>query len=450
MASARLILSAALSLTISASVLPSVTFAQEAPAQGLETAKQQWFGLVNAGAVYVRSAASEDAYPVMKLEKGAQVKVVGMKFKWLKILPPEGTFAYVPQAYVQRRGDGKVGRATREIIAKVGSSLTQQKTNPMAKVEQGQDVQIVGEEDEYYKIQPPEGSYLYINQQYVDPYKPIGTPDAGEPKPTAPNTIAKNTPKPDGSPEGQAKTGIVDGLASEKGTAPTTQPGGDVAAAPATQPADPVTVASDTFDKLESDFKGANEKSITEQPIDQLLTGYQDLLKQDALPTSMRRIAESRVATLKLRGEAKADYLTAKAEQQKSMERRQALQAEKQEIEQRIKENQITVYAAVGTLRPSSLQRGNTMMYRLTDPATGRTVAYIRTNDSKYAGMLGQFIGVKGTINTDTALNMKFIDQPSEAKQIDSAKVNKTITAQIIPPSLVGNVRSASTNDAGE
>ena len=57
------------------------------------------------------------------------------------------------------------------------------------------------------------------------------------------------------------------------------------------------------------------------------------------------------------------------------------------------------------------------MMYRLTDPSTGRTVAYIRTNDSKYAGMLGQFIGVKGTINTDTALNMKFIDQPSEASR---------------------------------
>ena len=448
MASTRLILSAALSLSISASILPSVTFAQEAPAQGLETAKQQWFGLVNAGAVYVRSAASEDAYPVMKLEKGAQVKVVGMKFKWLKILPPEGTFAYVPQAYIQRRGDGKVGRATREIIAKVGSSLTQQKTNPMAKVEQGQDVTIVGEEDEYYKIQPPEGSYLYINQQYVDPFKPIGTPGATDQKTTPPSTIAKNTPKQD-TPESEAKTNIVNGLAGEKTSSPTTQPGG-IAEAPATQPADPVTVASDTFDKLEADFKGANEKSITDQPIDQLLTGYQDLLKQDALPTSMRRIAESRVATLKLRGEAKADYLAARAEQQKSMERRQALQAEKQEIEQRIKENQITVYAAVGTLRPSSLQRGNTMMYRLTDPATGRTVAYIRTNDSKYAGMLGQFIGVKGTINTDTALNMKFIDQPSEAKQIDSAKVNKTITAQIIPPSLVGNVRSASTNDAGE
>ena len=448
MASARLILSAALSLTISASVLPSITFAQEAPAQGLETAKQQWLGLVNAGAVYVRSAASEDAYPVMKLEKGAQVKVVGMKFKWLKILPPEGTFAYVPQAYIQRRNDGKVGRATREIIAKVGSSLTQQKTNPMAKIEQEQDVQILGEEDEYYKIQPPEGSYLYINQQFVDPYKPVGAPETVEPK--SGNTIAgNNTSKPENTAENQAKTNIVDGLGA-KTSGPTTQPGSEVAVTPATQPADPVTVASDTFDKLETDFKAANEKSITDQPIEQLTTGYQDLLKQDALPTSMRRIAESRLATLKLRGDAKADYLAAKAEQQKSMERRQALQAEKQEIEQRIKENQITVYAAVGTLRPSSLQRGNTMMYRLTDPATGRTVAYIRTNDSKYAGMLGQFIGVKGTINTDTALNMKIIDQPGEAKQIDSAKVNKTITAQIIPPSLVGNVRSASTNDAEE
>ena len=354
MASTRLILSAALSLTISASVLPSVSLRQEAPAQGLETAKQQWFGLVNAGAVYVQrrqrrrlsgDETGKGRTGESRRDEVQMAKDFRLKARLHMCLKPMSSAAATERLAGER-----------EIIAKVGSSLTQQKTNPMAKVEQGQDVQIVGEEDEYYKIQPPEGSYLYINQQYVDPYKPIGTPDSSEPKPANDNSIARDTPRHDDSPEGQAKTGCSTGWPATRLPAQ----GRSLAASlkPATQPADPVTVASDTFDKLEGDFKAANEKSITEQPIDQLLSSYQDLLKQDALPTSMRRIAESRVATLKLRGSAKSDYLAAKAEQQKSMERRQALQAEKQEIEQRIKENQITVYAAVGTLVPAACSAG--------------------------------------------------------------------------------------------
>src|SRR5436305_8500066 len=173
MAARRLVLAAAISFSICTTIIPPLVCAQDALPQDVENAKQPWLGVVNASAVYVRSAAREDAYPVMKLDKGTQLKVVGLKFKWLKILPPDGSFAYVPKAYVERRGTGNVGRATREIIAKVGSSLNPMKINPMAKVDQGQDVQILGEQDEYYRIAPPEGSYLYINQQFVDPFKPL-------------------------------------------------------------------------------------------------------------------------------------------------------------------------------------------------------------------------------------------------------------------------------------
>jgi hypothetical protein len=74
-------------------------------------------------------------------------------------------------------------------------------------------------------------------------------------------------------------------------------------------------------------------------------------------------------------------------------------------------------------------------------------VAYIRTNDPKYATFLGQFIGVKGTINVDQALNMKTIDQPTEAAVVDQSKLNKSVMAQIVPPSMMQGVRSASTGD---
>jgi SH3-like domain-containing protein len=452
MAARRFFLSTTLSLAACATLLSPIVFGQDAATQD-EMAKQPFLGQINANAVYIRSAAREDAYPVTKLEKGTQVTVVGIKFKWLKIVPPEGSFAYVPKAWIDRRGNGNVGRASRELIAKVGSDLMDVKTAPMAKIEQGQDVQILGEKDEYYRIKPPEGSYLYIAQQYVDPVKPVAQADV-KPQPT-PDSARPASPGDKTASQGAAKE-IIDALANKNNShanPPSTQPTTDdntaVAdtAGPATQPADAVATASNTFDQLEGDFKSANEKPITEQPIAQLMSGYEDLLKQDSLPASMRRVAEIRVATLKLRNDAKTEFLVTKASQEKAMERRKALEAERDEIQERIKQNEITVYAAVGTLRTSSIQRGSQTLYRLTDPSTGRTVAYIRTNDSKYATLLGQFIGVKGTINVDAALNMKTIDQPTEAAAVDQSKLNKSVMAQIVPPSMMQGVRSASTGN---
>lgn len=452
MAARRFLLSAAFSLAISAPLLCPPVMAQDTAQD--ETAKQPFLGQVNGNAVLVRSAAREDAYPVTKLDKGAQVTVVGIKFRFLKIVPPEGSFAYVAKAYVARRGNGNVGRAERELIARVGSDLTEVKTAPMGKVEQGQDVQIIGEKDEYYKIKPPEGSFLYIAQQFVDPVKPVAQADvkAGQ-QPTA---VAKTTTPTPPSSKGAAQS-IVDNLTggavrNSSLTPPSTQPTGDrdavaESSGPATQPVDAVTVATGAFDQLETEFKAANEKPINDQPITQLMSGYSDLLKQDALPSSMRRIVESRVATLKLRSEAKEEYLATRASQEKAMERRKALEAEREEIQERIKQNEIVVYAAVGTLRTSSIQRGNQTLYRLTDPTTGRTVAYLRTSDPKYATLLGQFIGVKGSVSVDPALNMKMIEQPAEAAAVEQSKINKSITAQIIPPSLVPGVRSASTGE---
>jgi uncharacterized protein YgiM (DUF1202 family) len=379
MAARRLFLSTTLSLAACATVLSPIAFGEDAAATQDEMAKQPWLGQINGNAVFVRSAAREDAYPVTKLDKGTQVTIVGMKFKWLKIVPPEGSFAYVPKAWVDRRGNGNVGRASRELIAKVGSNLMEVKTAPMAKIDQGQDVQILGEKDEYYKIKPPEGSYLYIAQQFVDPVKPVAQADGkAQPDGKAQQTeTAHNDQSSPGDRTGArgAAQGIVEALTSKnnsgnpgdsKITPPSTQPsdGSTVADAngAATQPTDAVATASDTFDQLENDFKAANEKPITDQPIAQLLSGYDDLLKQDSLPASMRRVAEIRVATLKLRDEAKTEFLATKADQQKAIERRKALEAERDEIQERIKQNEITVYAAVGTLRTSSIQRGTQTM----------------------------------------------------------------------------------------
>ncbi len=439
MAARRLLLSAfSLSfLGIVASVAPHVVWADDvAPDSGspsdVENAKRSFVGQINASSVLVRSGPREDAYQTTKLDKGTEVTVIGIKFDWLKIVPPPGSFAYVPKVYIERHGDGTVGRATREITARVGSDLTPVKIAAMAKVEEGDEVQIIGEADEYFKIKPPAGSALWVNKQFVDPVRPVADP-------TAPQLAAQPNATPAAAP------------AADGSVAPATQPSGLQAAAPAaptTQPApDEVAKASDQFDKLESEYSAATDKPITEQPVAELQSGYEAVLKVDALPDSMRRIAEVRVATLKMRNEAKQEYLAFKQTQDKSAERRKRAGAEQEEIEARVKQNSVTLYAAVGTLRTSSIQHAGATLYRITDPETGRTVAYIRSIDAAPAAFLGQFVGVKGTITTDDALNLKMIDNPTAVEPVDQSKVNGSVAAQILPPSLFPRSSEASTGN---
>lgn len=418
----RSLLSVAFSFSLLFRLSPAL-LAQDAP--DVDTGKHQFVGEINASDVFVRSGPREDAYPTRKLDKGAKVTVVGMKFNnWLKILPPEGSFAYVPQVHVMARGDGKVGRAAREMVAYAGSSLNPMKIAPMGKVGEGEDVQIIDKEDEYFKIKPPVGSFLYVNKLFVDPVRVLQTP--ADPVPSqSENAIAR---KPTGDPQGS------DAVAAGAGTGPTTR-GAEQPVAPATQPAESPSMLA--FGKLEADFTAANDKPITEQPLPAMLSGYQALLKDESLPPSMRRIAEVRIATLNVRSEARDEFLAVKDAQGKMRDRQKSMVAEREEIEERIKQNDVKFYTVVGTLRPSSLQRGSTILYRLTDPSTGRTIAYIRSNDAKYAGMFGSFIGIHGTLNTEAALNMKVVDDPTGVEVVDPAKVNTAIAAQLVPPSLM-------------
>jgi hypothetical protein len=113
-----------------------------------------------------------------------------------------------------------------------------------------------------------------------------------------------------------------------------------------------------------------------------------------------------------------------------------ALQAERKELEERGQALDVALYTAVGDLQTSSLQLGNKMLYRLTDPANGRTVCYLRSDDSKYVNFLGKFIGVKGELTTEAQLSLKVIT-PTDVSEVDPSKVNHGVTATVVPPSMI-------------
>ncbi|HLL90479.1 MAG TPA: hypothetical protein VK324_14360 [Tepidisphaeraceae bacterium] len=450
--SARLVAVSALALAACAAV-PAV--GQDAPsvqAPEVENAKYNFQGTINANAVYVRSGPGDNYYPTVKLDQGANVTVVGIKFDWLKITPPEGSFSYVAKAYVSKTGDGTSGTVDKnDLNVRAGSTLNDMKTTVQAKLDQGTAVRILGEKDEYYKIASPAGTYLYVKKDFVTPGKPLAvanaaaTEDPGKPSVVHETPIITGTPKVEPAASGE-QMAVAPTTAPADATADgaTTQPADAVAAAPATQP---VLTPAARFDQLDGEFIAATSVPLAEQPLDELQKQYKDLVAEPALPESMKRVADIRLQTIAIRLEAKEQLLATLKQQQEAQQRQTAARAEKDELIERAKQNAVTVYAALGTVRTSALQGGGGgVLYRLTDPASGRTLVYLRTTDQKFASMIGQFVGVKGDIAEDSSMNLKYV-VPTQTDVVDPTTIGANVTAQMIPPSILQTKATASTGN---
>jgi len=161
-----------------------------------------------------------------------------------------------------------------------------------------------------------------------------------------------------------------------------------------TQPAGFDAIAE--YGKLEDQFVVVNKMPIGQQPLPDLVTGYQKVIASDDLPSSMRSIAEIRLATLKARNDAREKFLAVEENQKKMTAQRQALSAERQEIEEAHQEERHSGLRRRRHPAPVEPSDRPGMLYRLTDPASGRTVCYLRTTEPKYGPLLGQFIGVRG------------------------------------------------------
>src|SRR5438067_5123467 len=119
-------------LTLAAPFRASRARAQDIPDE-IATAKNAAVAEINSDNVYVRSGGSDNYYPTMKLNKNAQVTVVGAKFDWLKIVPPQGSFSYIAKAFVDKQPDG-TGTVNRDDVnVRAGSELNALKTTVQGK-----------------------------------------------------------------------------------------------------------------------------------------------------------------------------------------------------------------------------------------------------------------------------------------------------------------------------
>ena len=188
---------AKIAIIVFLAVLISVCGAEQAsmPVQGgggaveanvVQSPALPYIAEISADDVYVRSGPGVNYYFCGKLNKGDKVKVVGTKFSWSQIAPPEGSFSWISKQYVQQDAVNKqAGTVTGDAVRVYAGSdavLPVNSTSMQVKLNKGDKVRLLAEEkDGYYKISPPEGSYLWVSTDYTKPLttlaptSPVGT-----------------------------------------------------------------------------------------------------------------------------------------------------------------------------------------------------------------------------------------------------------------------------------
>jgi uncharacterized protein YgiM (DUF1202 family) len=126
--------------------------------------------------VNIRSGPGTNYYPCGKLNTGDRVKVVASKYSWSHIVPPASSFSWISKQYVSiEPNNPSIGVVTGNAVrVYAGSDMLKPMHSTTVQLELNKDdkVELIGEEmDDYYKIAPPTGAYLWVLTQYT---KPLG------------------------------------------------------------------------------------------------------------------------------------------------------------------------------------------------------------------------------------------------------------------------------------
>jgi uncharacterized protein YraI len=429
--------------------------------EGVESAKQIFEGKILGRQVTIRSGPSENYYPVTRLDDGATVIVNGIKFDWLRISPPEGTFSLIFKDLVEV--NGSTGRVkSNGVNVRAGSNYGPQYSTVQTKLMRGDTVTVLGQvetkEGVYLKIKPPPGAYLFVKKEFVTPVRALGpapaepvrrtptTPEASTSgtgtshSPTPPTT--QHSPRPSGTSAGTGESSSGNGaygggVAGDfgGGTSLTTPPAiprtTDSSSPPTTQESARMA-AEQAYDEADRAWRDASDKPLEEQPLPELLARFEALASNEDLPITLRKDAQSTAAFIKARNANREELLDLKRQQSQMQARLQPLKDQNKALVDQYRQLAQTTYTAAGQLQQTTLQEGGYQLLRLVDPGTGRALVYVRSTDTSY---VNSFVGIKGTLSHDDKLNITLIT-PASIQPIDPNALGRGITAEIAPPSL--------------
>jgi len=161
----------------------------------IETPPFPYDAVITSDDVYIRSGPGTNFYHCGKFKKGDRVKVVARQFSWSRIVPPAGSFSWISMQYVKiDPANSSVGTVTGDNVrVYAGSDFVKPlySTTLQDKLSSGAKVKLLGEQlDDYYKIAPPPGAYLWVSTNFTKPAPPAAQPTpaaapAAEPARTA-------------------------------------------------------------------------------------------------------------------------------------------------------------------------------------------------------------------------------------------------------------------------
>ena len=455
-------------LWLAAGAFATAVLATTTPADALQSnpasvgdsvlAQQQFIGKAARDGVVVRAGASESELAISTLRTGEEVVVIHARKPFLRILPPDGTFCLVAKARVNVRGTSggeQTGRITESVTVRVGSNLTADISDTGVRLGTGDEVRVIGEDGIFYKIAPPKMVFFYVSmsdlakdRQVHVKESPIGwsvapaTSPTQETAPQNPPALTDNTADTTTGDIDPAEAN-ADDIESATDANLDTDPDILVNPLPTTRPTQsPLT---SVFTTLDAYYEEQTQQPLEQQPLADLETQYTELLARideagDSSSLGLKPVVEARLKTIAIRRSALDDLQAIRSMRAEVADRQASLEAERDELSERVEKGTITMYDAVGQMLPSTLQvRGGTL-FRLCDPVTRRTLIYVRATDEATAraltGQLDRFVGVRGSIVQDRGLDLRYIEV-AESAIVAQADVFGSVAAKLIPPSMV-------------
>jgi len=387
------------------------------------------FATVTADNVYVRSGPSvQSSYPFGKMDRGDVVRVMEENFGWARVQTSgrafSDSFGYVTvDDRVQMSTDGAT--ITASAVTEVRAPNISTDSTPdsswkqIARLEAGATLPVVQridtERGSVWSVRLPESGEGWINSNFLRRAtadeargydQDIAAPaQAGGVQAAAAQSggaevvtesVTDETLTIDGSREIEVKT--VETVETVE------------AAAPAAPVKTPEQIAAERrrtlFAELEGKWLVMKGQSIESAELTALYAGYMTLAAEPALERTIKATAAARLEQIEVQQDVQERIAQLKETKARLSQECEQINGVASAIEAR------SEYTAVGVLNASIVYDGKTLplLFRLQDPASGQTVAYVTPGDGfQLSTMVGTLIGVKGDTAYDDALKLDTI-----------------------------------------
>jgi uncharacterized protein YgiM (DUF1202 family) len=350
-------------------VLPNEAAAVKGPAE-------PYVAEVLGNDVRIRSGPGTNYYECGKLYGGDRVQVVRSQQGWSCIVPPPGCFSWISMQFVSiNLQNPTIGVVTGDNVGVyTGSDFVEpmHSTSKQVVLNRGQTVKLLGEEkDDYYKIGPPQGAYLWVSSQYLQAVdKPLGKAPAAD----ANAAVKPGTAKRPVDPNATSLTGL------------------------------------DLYYSLSEKVKAEHNKPIGEQNYADIKKKLSDLaaIKDGGRPARYAEFTLKQVDRYELACKVAKEMELQNKELQKVTDKINEARATKlAQVEDRSK------FAIVGKLENSSVYAGPTKRFRVLDDA-GKTICYVTPTgpavNTDFSKLIGHKVGLVGKIEPHEATARAFIE----------------------------------------